>query len=152
MSRSRVLMMLVSFLVPWASLPLPRLEVRATAQEPSSVDSPSDGAEVQEEVGFEDGFRRVVRPGAVILEEEYDLAGLLLPREEIHALLPRDAIPALTDPKLETLAEAGEWLSADDRVLAVTVGSESVAVPFRVLNWHEIANLTVGGEPLAATY
>jgi len=102
--------------------------------------------------GAQDGFRQVERPGAVDLEAEYALEDLAIPRDEIHALLARDAIPALVDPKLESGAEAEGWLRDTDRVVEVTVGDESVAVPFRVLNWHEIANLVVGGEPVAATY
>jgi len=96
-------------------------------------------------------FQQIRRAGAVDLAEEYDLSGLVIPEIEIHTLLPRDAIPALTDPKLSTLAEA-DWLTDDDRIIDVTIGDESVAVPLKILNFHEVANLTVGGVPVAATY
>ena len=99
----------------------------------------------------EDAFERVQRPGSVDLRGEYDLSGLTIPEDEIHTLLPRDAIPALTDPKLEPVGEAG-WLGETDRVISVEVGGEAVAAPLKILNFHEIVNMTVGGEAVAATY
>lgn len=96
-------------------------------------------------------FQQVNRPGSVDLASEYDLKGLTIPEGEIHTLLPRDAIPSLTDPALITLEQA-DWLVDDDRIIDVTVGDESVAVPLKILNFHEVANMTVGDEPVAATY
>ncbi len=96
-------------------------------------------------------FRRVVRPGSVDIEHEYDLTGLTIPKEEIHTLLPRDAIPALTDPDREP-ANRADWLPDDARIIVVRVGREVLGVPLRILNWHEIVNTTVGGKPIAATY
>ncbi len=93
----------------------------------------------------------VRRPGSVDLDMEYDLANLKIPMDEIHTLLPRDAIPSLTDPQLESASDA-DWLGEDARVIAVTINGESVACPLRILNFHEVINITVGGEPVAATY
>ncbi len=97
------------------------------------------------------GFKLQRRPGSVDLKKEYDLSNPQIPIDEIHTLLPRDAIPALVNPKLES-AEAADWLGDDARVIVVEAGGEAVAVPLVILNWHEVANLTVGGEPVAATY
>lgn len=99
----------------------------------------------------ENTFKQVRRPGSVDVEAEYDVTNALIPLDEIHALLPRDAIPSLTDPKLEDAAGI-DWLSPEDRVIVVQVGDEVVAAPFRILNFHEIVNMTVGGKPVAATY
>ncbi len=38
------------------------------------------------------------------------------------------------------------------RVITVTVGAETIGVPLRILDWHEVVNMTVGGEPVAVTY
>jgi len=46
----------------------------------------------------------------------------------------------------------GTYLTADDRVIGVTLGGESRAYPLRVLNWHEIINDSLGGIPIAITY
>lgn len=96
-------------------------------------------------------FEHVRRPGSVDLEKEYDLSGILIPIDEIHTLLPRDAIPSLTDPSFIEVSEA-DWLADDDRIIDVTINDESVAVPLKILNFHEVANITVGGDPVAATY
>jgi hypothetical protein len=109
---------------------------------------PSTQPETQTE---KNAFQQVNRPGSVDLASEYDLAGLTIPQGEIHTLLPRDAIPSLTDPALIPLADAG-YLTDEDRIIDVTIGDESVAVPLKILNFHEVANMTVGGQPIAATY
>lgn len=96
-------------------------------------------------------FRRVQRPGSADIEQEYNLAGLTIPKEQVHTLLPRDAIPALTDPKTQK-AEDAAWLPDDARVIEVVVGNDVLGVPLRVLDWHEVVSTTVGGEPIAATY
>lgn len=98
-----------------------------------------------------DEFQQIRRPGSVDLEAEYDLSGLDVPRGEIHTLLPRDAIPALTDPNRQGTSDA-EWLPSDARVIVVHVNDEVLGVPLAVLDWHEVVNATVGGEPIAATY
>ena len=54
---------------------------------------------------------------------------------------PRDAIPALTDPALESPESASAWLADDARVVLVEVGDEAVAVPLAILNAHEVAEL-----------
>ena len=98
-----------------------------------------------------EAWRRVQYEGSVDIRKEYDLTGLLVPEEEIHTLLERDAIPALTDPKLEA-AVAVDWLDDEDRVIVIDIEGEVVAAPLLILNYHEIVNLTVGGEPVAATF
>jgi hypothetical protein len=40
----------------------------------------------------------------------------------------------------------------DDKVLAVTVGSQARAYPIRTMGYHHIVNDTVGGVPIAVTY
>lgn len=117
-----------------------------STQEPTEERSVEDQGERSS-----DSFHRVRREGAVVIREEYDTSDLRIPVGEIHELLPRDAIPALTDPKLED-ARYVSWLRPDDRVIEVTVGEEAVALPLRVMEWHEVANIVVGGEPIAATY
>ncbi len=98
-----------------------------------------------------DGFQRVHRPGAVVVQETYDVSSVLIPLDEIHELLPRDAIPSLTDPTLESIADA-DWLPPTERVIEIVIKGEAVAAPLMILNYHEVANMTIAGEPVAATY
>ncbi len=96
-------------------------------------------------------FRVIVRDGAVALEKEYDLSDLSIPKEQIHRLLPKDDIPALTDPKKEP-ASGANWLAPDSRVIEVTIGIETLGVPLAILDHHEIVNTTIGGQSVAITY
>ncbi|MGD9791218.1 MAG: DUF3179 domain-containing (seleno)protein [Phycisphaerales bacterium] len=123
-------------------------EAEQPVAEPGSGPRPSGAAQPQAQP---DGFQRVQRPGSVDIEKDYNLAGLTIPKEQIHTLLPRDAIPALTDPKTEP-ADKADWLPDDARVVEIVVGEDVLGVPLRVLDWHEVVNTTVGGEPIAATY
>ncbi|MCK5440086.1 MAG: DUF3179 domain-containing protein, partial [Gemmatimonadetes bacterium] len=64
---------------------------------------------------------------------------------------PRDGIPALMSPAFELAGEV-EWLRPQDRLLALERDGEAKAYPLRILNWHEIVNDDVGGEPIVVTY
>jgi len=87
-----------------------------------------------------------------ILLSEFDLSD---PKIDLEQLLsggpPRDGIPALTDLNHESAA-AAEFPGLDDRVVEVKIGGHAVAYPLKILNYHEIANDTVGGVPVAVTY
>jgi hypothetical protein len=69
--------------------------------------------------------------------------------ELIHQL--RDAIPPIHDPKYETVVEAN-WLEEGDAVIGYAVGDQAWAYPIRILNFHEIVNDTLDGEPLVITF
>ncbi len=65
---------------------------------------------------------------------------------------PKDGIPAIDRPRFVTVAEADAWLKPVEPVVIVEVGDDARAYPIQVLMWHEIANDTVGGLPLAVTF
>lgn len=75
--------------------------------------------------------------------------------------VPKDGIPALVDPPVRTAAELaeararsrrGKYLVDADRVIGVALGGQARAYPLRLLVWHEVANDTLGGRPIAVTY
>ena len=67
--------------------------------------------------------------------------------------LPRDAIPALTDPLLVGPGEPGsEYVEDGDRVAGVIVDGQAIALPHKLLNWHEVVNLNARAGALAVTY
>ncbi len=75
----------------------------------------------------------------------------LIPKNEIYAGgPPKDGIPALTNPR--TVSAISSGLQPADRVIGVVIGGEPRAYPLRILNWHEIANDTLGGRDIAVTY
>ena len=65
---------------------------------------------------------------------------------------PRDGIPPLDEPKIESVRAADAWLEDREPVLVAEVGSRARAYPVQILVWHEIANDVLGRRPLAVTY
>ena len=57
----------------------------------------------------------------------------------------------LPNPAYAKVAEAS-FVSNEDRVMAVTIGSESVAYPIRIMAYHHLVHDTIGGTPIVATY
>ncbi|MGH7564172.1 MAG: DUF3179 domain-containing protein [Gemmatimonadota bacterium] len=97
----------------------------------------------------------VISPSSVHAQTAngFDLSDALIPAGEIlSGGPPRDGIPALTDPRFETVRQASGWMREDDRLLALEVAGEAKAYPLRILVWHEVANDRVGGRPVLITY
>jgi len=70
---------------------------------------------------------------------------------EIMTLLPRDRIPSIDDPKFIPVSEETE-IPDREPVISLVVNGDARAYPLRIMMWHEIANDTVGGVPVAVTY
>ncbi len=62
-----------------------------------------------------------------------------------------DGIPPLEHAPY-ILPEEADYLLPDDRVFGVSINGESRAYPLRVMNAHELANDTLGGEPISLVY
>ncbi|MFN2421931.1 MAG: DUF3179 domain-containing protein [Gemmatimonadota bacterium] len=83
----------------------------------------------------------------------FDLSNASVPVDQIvSGGPPRDGIPALTDPRFETVTQAAAWMRPDDRLLALEIGRQAKAYPLRILNWHEVVNDQVGRRPVLVTY
>ena len=70
----------------------------------------------------------------------------------IVTVLPRDAIPAITDPSFVSVTEAARWMDAREQVIGLEIGGEAKAYPINVLSRHEIVDDVVGGKPVAITW
>lgn len=82
----------------------------------------------------------------------FDFSKHRIPLEEILSGGPqKDGIPALLNPTFVPAERAG-FLQDDDRVLAFELNGEAKAYPIKILNWHEIVNDTIGGEPILISY
>ena len=66
--------------------------------------------------------------------------------------VPRDGIPPLDNPQFTTVADADQWLEAQEPVIAFELNGDAKAYPLQILTWHEIVNDTVGGVPVVATF
>ncbi len=70
--------------------------------------------------------------------------------DEIHTVLPVDAIPAIFDPNF-VAAELAD-VSDNAPMIGVSLNGEHHAYSMYLLNGHEIVNDTVGNEPIATTW
>ena len=64
---------------------------------------------------------------------------------------PKDAIPAIDEPRFRPVAEIDD-LTDKEPVVSLSVGADARAYPRRILIWHEIVNDVVGGKPVAVIY
>lgn len=97
------------------------------------------------------GFQQTVNPLVTKLETDFDLSDLTIPRNEIHTLLSKDGIKSLTDPPIVPVDQA-KWLNSTDRLLVASIGDQRLGVALRMLDRHEIVNMTLAGKPIAITY
>jgi len=76
-----------------------------------------------------------------------------VPFDEIFSGGPgKDGIPAIDDPRFESIEEARGWLSGTSPVIALEIDGDARAYPLAVLTWHEIVNDTVGDVPVIVTF
>ncbi len=81
----------------------------------------------------------------------FDLESERVPAEAIvHGGPPRDGIPALERPATVPIVKA-PWPD-DAMVLGVRVGGEARAYPVDVLDWHELVNDELGGQPILVSW
>lgn len=71
---------------------------------------------------------------------------------EILTALPRDAIPAIDDPKFVSVDEADESYGEDELILGVEFNGDARAYSVPLLSSHEIVNDMVGGVKIAVTW
>ena len=78
------------------------------------------------------------------------LAGNDAHAQNIHTVLPVDAIPAIFSPKFLPAGEAE--VRKDSPMIGVSIAGEQHAYSMLLLNAHEIVNDVVGGKAVAATW
>jgi len=122
------------------------------AHQPASTPSDEpDTPEAEPADPAEPEFKQMKRPGSVDINETYDTSNPQIPLDEVHSLLPKDAIPSLTDPAFEPVADS-DWLTDDARVIVLEGKEAAFAVPLTILDSHEVVNIALDGKPIAATY
>jgi len=90
-------------------------------------------------------------PPAVEITTDYEGAKVD-PVKLLRGCRAKDCIPSIDDPGFETAAQADEWLKAEDKVFGLIFNGVEKAYPQRILNWHEIVNDTVAGEPVGVSF
>lgn len=101
-----------------------------------------DGFKADVMAAIDPNFRQFLQPGIEhdIRLEEITWGGVV-----------KDGIPALTNPKHLTAAEA-TYITDEELVFGVEINGDARAYPLRVLDWHEMFNDVVGGVPVSLAY
>ncbi len=73
------------------------------------------------------------------------------PEEIIWGGVKKDGIPALKNPKSIPAGQV-DFLKDSETVFGVGFGGQYRAYPQRILDWHEMANDTVGGQSFVISY
>lgn len=82
----------------------------------------------------------------------FDVTNTAVPKQEIlSGGVPKDGIPALTDPRTVGASRA-TGLRDSDLVVGMTTEGLARAYPLSILTWHEIINDRLGKTALAVTY
>jgi hypothetical protein len=74
------------------------------------------------------------------------------PEDELHVVVPRDAIPAIDHPEFEPLGSAEQHMSNNELVIGLVGASGQRAYSTWQLDRHEIVNDTFEGRPVAVTW
>ncbi|MBI2430828.1 MAG: DUF3179 domain-containing protein, partial [Candidatus Levybacteria bacterium] len=96
-----------------------------------------------------------VKPGETVIRSvslQNDFTGAKVKKEDLlQGCFGQDCIPSIDSPKFESVQNAS-WLRDEDIVFAIDYKGTQRAYPQRILNWHEIVNDTIAGDPIAITF
>lgn len=67
-------------------------------------------------------------------------------------LAGRDWVPPLNFPEMDSAERGDHLLEDNDWVIGISRNGEQKAYPVKVLGVHELANDTVGGDPIAVCW
>jgi len=94
-------------------------------------------------------------PGSTVVKQvalQGDFNGAKVKKEDLlQGCADIDCIPSIDDPEFESIEQA-TWLKENDRVFAIDYKGTQRAYPQRILNWHEIVNDTISGDPIIITF
>ncbi len=83
----------------------------------------------------------------------YQGAWYLVPPNEVFSSGSEEgAIPALTNPKTMTTAEADAVIADDLGGISVEINGEARFYPVQIMNWHEVVHDMLGGESILVYY
>lgn len=72
--------------------------------------------------------------------------------DKLHVVLPRDAIPAISDPEFEPVSRADRSMADEELVIGLVGEHEQRAYSAWQLDRHEIVNDIFDGRPVAVTW
>lgn len=131
-----------------AHLPTSWTQLATTFEEKANVNKSL------QELKKKDGMEKV-KPGSTVIKKvplQGDFTGAKVKPEDLdQGCFGQDCIPSIDSPKFENGKNAS-WLRESDVVFTISRNGVERAYPQRILNWHEIVNDEVGGDPIAVTF
>ncbi|MBC8504861.1 MAG: DUF3179 domain-containing protein [Anaerolineales bacterium] len=101
-------------------------------------------------IGWKGQLLSAIDPGfGVFLQNDYP--STIRTEEIMWGGVMVDGIPALDHAEMIQAADA-EYLEPGEPVFGISINSDHRAYPLRILDWHEMANDTVGGVPVSIAY
>lgn len=94
-------------------------------------------------------YRKIDPPFAAFLNPMFE--STIRWDEIIWGGVKKNGIPALDNPHMIP-AEEASYLKDKDEVFGMTVNGESHAYPLRIMNWHEMLNIEIGGKAISLSY
>ncbi|MCA8961883.1 MAG: DUF3179 domain-containing protein [Planctomycetes bacterium] len=87
----------------------------------------------------------------------FDLSTLRVPRAMVQSVFKLEGLPSLREPEVLQQDELNlkwgrKYLVPKDRVIGVHLNGEARCYPIRMLNWHEVIDDVVGGQPILITF
>ena len=76
----------------------------------------------------------------------------LVPKDKVVIGAARDDVRDIDTPRFTNAKEASQWISPSTLVLGVRLGDVSRAYPERILDYHQVVNDDVGGQPIVVTW
>jgi len=65
---------------------------------------------------------------------------------------PKDGIPAIDNPKFDSIRDAQKWLQKLEPVIRLTHNNEAKAYPIQILMFHEIVNDSIADKKVSVTF
>ncbi len=94
-------------------------------------------------------------PGSTVVKKvslQNDFTGAKIKSEDLlQGCAGKDCIPSIDSPRFED-GQKVSWLQENDIVLTLNYKGVQRAYPQRIMNWHEIINDEIAGDPIAITF
>ncbi len=65
---------------------------------------------------------------------------------------PKDGIPAIDQPRFDSVEQAARWVNGREPVISLFIEGKTRAYPLQILMFHEIVNDQLNGIPVAVTF
>lgn len=104
---------------------------------------------------YQNAGQNTINPGKLgVIENSFahiDPSSITVPIDQVFSGgVPKDGIPALTNPEFEPLGESA--IDMGTQAVLIDINGEQRLYPYNILVWHEIVNDSIGDKHFAVTF